>query len=248
MIDVQKAYISQAIYLAGNELDKRIKYKQELADEIFGTFVSASSQQTNLPDDFDPSQPRLIFQGPKKQIIISQISSQLSMGFDAASRDISEQFEIVLKNSREMHSRSEKFSGRDKLKESALVVTLSFPSTANRAELSTFIHSKFVKFAPISDVASSSVKVGYLAKDNLFLNIEVDVYERREGILASNITSPNDILKLPVVEMGINVKLDINSKPQTSLASFSNEGPEQIIALMSEYFPKHIYQLLGFGE
>ncbi len=247
MIDLQKAYISQAIYVANNELDKRIRYKQEQAEEAFSSFISAQSQQTNLPDDIDPAQPRIIFQSGPKQLIISQVASQLSLGFDSSEKGVKSQLETVLKNVKEAHKRIELFKGKESLRENALVITMSLPSTATRTELSEFIFSRFLQMPKFGEIASSSVKVGYLIDSGYFLNIEADVYEKRGGPLPIAIGAPIDIMSLPIIEIGISVKIDLNSRPKASEPGFSSAGPDEIINLVKNYFPDEIYKLLNLA-
>lgn len=247
MIDLQKAYISQAIYVAGNELDKRIRYKQEQAEEAFSSFVAAQSQQTNLPDDFDPAQPRLIFQSGKKQVVISQVASQLSMGFDSAEKSIESQMDTILKNVREAQKKIEQFKGKQSLRENALVIILSFPSNANRSDLGEFIFNRFLKMPKLSDIASSSVKVGYLLDNSFFINIEADIYEKRGGVVQATTGASIDIMTLPIIEIGISVKIDINTKPKAEAPDYISNGADEIIALMKDYFPKEIYKILGLS-
>ncbi|KWV87171.1 hypothetical protein [Pseudomonas fluorescens] len=247
MIDLQKAYISQAIYVASNELDKRIRYKQEQAEEAFSSFISAQSQQTNLPDDIDPAQPRIIFQSGPKQIVISQIASQLSLGFDSSEKGVNSQLETVLKNVKEIHRRIEQFKGKESLKENALVITMSLPSTATRTELSEFIFSRFLNMPKFGEIASSSVRVGYLLDSGYFLNIEADVYEKRGGPFKATIGSTLDLMSLPIIEIGISVKIDINSRPKVSEPGFISTGPDEIINLVKNYFPGEIYKLLNLA-
>jgi len=247
MIDLQKAYISQAIYVASNELDKRIRYKQEQAEEAFSSFISAQSQQTNLPDDFDPTQPRLIFQSGRKQMVISQLASQLSLGFDSSDKGVIPQLDTVLKNVKEAHKKIEHFKGKENLKENALVITISFPSTASRSELSDFIFSRFLKMPKFGEIASSSVKSGYFLESGYFINIETDVYEKRGGHVQVAAGTPIDIMSLPIIEIGISVKVDLNSKPKASEPGFTNNGPDEMIEIMNNYFPGEIYKLLDLA-
>lgn len=245
MVDLQKAYISQATYVAGNELDKRIRYKQEAAEECFRSFFTAQSQQTNVPDDFDPTQPRLIFQAPHKQLLLSQVSSQLTLGFDSASKRIDQQLEIITKNFKDIHSRIENFKTKQELKECALVVVMSFPSTESRVDLSEYIYNKFLTIKPLADIASTSIKAGYQLKSGIFLNLEIDVYEKRRGEIQSHQMVFN-ISDLPVIEVGISVKIDINNRPQSQQAGYENPGPHKLLELMSDYMKKDIYTLMGF--
>ncbi|MFJ3112322.1 hypothetical protein [Pseudomonas putida] len=243
MIDFSKAYISQAIYLVSNKPDPKVRFKQESAEEAFSAFLSAQSQQTNLPDDFDPSQPRLIFQNPPKQLIISQIACQLSLGFEPAQKPLSDQLNIVINNIREVHKKIVKFKGIENLRENAAIISLSIPSKASREDLSGYLFDRFVKLPKYAEVASTSVKAGYLLQSNNFLNIDTDVYEKRGGMIAAGQTI--DMMSLPIVEEGITIKVDLNSRPKLNLPGYQNEGPEELITLINEYIPSQVQQLLN---
>lgn len=242
MIDFAKAFISQAVFLTAFTPDPKIRYKQEQAEEAFGSFISAQSQSTNLPDEFDPVQPRFIFQAATKQIFISQITSQLSMSFDNAHKPLNEQLGIVLNNSREFHKRAVKFKSKENLRESALVLSLNVPSNASREDLSGLLFDQFIKLPKFSNIASTSIKVGYQLPNDLFLNIEADVYEKRGGAVPGG--QILDLMTLPIVEQGITIKLDVNSRPRAAKPGYVNDGPEDIIAVVNEYFPDRLIQLM----
>jgi len=245
IVESRKAYISQAIYLASNAIDKRVRYKQELAEDCFRSFFDAQSMQTNIPDEADPTQPRLIFQNGQKQLLLTQMAAQLSLGFDSATKSTAEQLSIIIKNIKDIHQRIEKFSGVESLLESALIITTSFPSDKSREELAAFLFDRFVKIKPIANVASSLIKVGYKLDSGMFLNYEFDVYEKRSGeIKASNQTQTFHINDFPVVETGISIKIDINNKPQTVLENYKNLGPDQLIDTVCIYATE-VNSLLG---
>ncbi|MGO4366419.1 hypothetical protein [Pseudomonas sp. PAB10] len=247
IVDVKKGYISQAIYLVRNAQDKRVRYQQEQAEEIFGACFSAQSQQTNLPDDFDPNAPRLIFQGGHKQLVLSQVSSQLTLGFDSANKKISEQLDIIVRNVLDVQTRVRRFRSQEALQENALVLTLSFPTACSKEDLSRFLFDKFLKIQPSAQVASTSIKVGYLLQGNMFLNIEFDVYEKRQGEISAQ-QAFYDVSAFKVVEVGVSIKVDINNKPQTNQPGYQNEGVEQIIAVMSSYLDKDLYDIMEFEQ
>lgn len=242
MIDYAKAYISQAIYLTGCKPDPKIRYKQEQAEDAFSSFMSTQAQSTNLPDDFDPAQPRLIFQTPTKQLILSQVACQLSLGFENAHKSLEEQLDVVLKNTREIHKRIAKFKPSETLNENALILALTIPSSGSRENLSDILYDKLVKLPKLAGIASTSLKVGYQLPNNLFLNIEADVYEKRGGHVTGG--QIIDVMTLPVVEQGVTLKLDVNSRPKALLPGYVNDGPEEIISTVQEYFPQHLLNLL----
>lgn len=245
IVDVKKGYISQAIYLVRNSQDKHIRYQQEQAENIFSKYFGAQSQQTNLPDDFDANAPRLIFQGGHKQLILSQVSSQLTLGFESAEKEINEQFNIIIKNILDVEAKIQRFRANTSLQENAIVLTVSFPSDCSKEELSQKLFNRFLKINPSASVASTSIKVGYLLQGNIFLNIEFDVYEKRRGEINSQ-QREYDISSFAVIEVGVSVRIDVNNKPQTSLAGYTYAGIHQVLAVMSAYLEKDLYDIMEF--
>ncbi|EPA95461.1 hypothetical protein PG5_41890 [Pseudomonas sp. G5(2012)] len=51
-------------------------------------------------------------------------------------------------------------------------------------------------------------------------------------------------MSLPIIEIGISVKIDINSRPRADTPGYVSTGPDEIIELMKHYFPGEIYKLL----
>lgn len=215
---ISKGYISQAVLIVGHDLDKRIRYKQEQAEGIFGPLFGMQSQQTNLPDDFDPAAPRLIFQHGKKQLIVSQVASQLTLGFESGlGKGWKEQVEIFIKNVNELGRLLCKF--HDKLNgEVGVVFSLSIPSDASKNELTKKIFDSYISFKELGEIASSSFKVGFKTEDDFYLNFEADVYEMRGGAV-SNFSGVIDIRSLPVHEVGFLFKIDLNNRPRQSVVT-----------------------------
>ena len=246
MIDLRKAYISQAIYVVGYHQDKRIRYRQEEAESAFGSFFGSQSQQTNVPDDFDPSAPRLIFQASQKQLMLSQSAAQLVLGFEGSEKTLEHQSNIIYKNAIDLHGRINKFKAGNDLLESALVFNINVPSALGREDLSRNIYNRFIGVEPLGDIASVSFKVGFRTPSDLYLNYEVDVYELRKADLANVGAQPQffNISEMPIVEMGYGLKVDINNKIKASNSGYVNEGPEQLIANMKEFIANKLEGIL----
>lgn len=249
-IDLTKVYISQAIYAVGHRPDQRVRYKQEDAERAFRSVFGSQSQQTNVPDELDASAPRLVFQGAHKQLLLSQTAAQLVLGFESADRDLLQQVDIVAKNIRDIHSRIEKYKERSELTEGAIVLTINFPSKQSREEMIAYIYDRFLKVERLASVASASFKVGYLTPGELFLNLEVDVYQLRRAeftqpaIHAGSI----NIMDLPVIEEGYSFKLDINNKPQAGKNGYVNPGPDAILGAVTDFVSTKLFQMMGLGN
>jgi hypothetical protein len=235
MVDLEKGYISQAIFYSAHAVDNRMRYRQEEAESAFGQLFNVQSQQTNVPDDFDPAAPRLIFQSAHKQLLISKNSTQLVLGFEGADKSITTQIDIVVDNIQKALKKLSVFASCTG--EVGFVLNFSFPSSASRSEMSEAVFDKFLKLPKSHGVASSSVKVGFQTSDSLFLNLEVDVYEVRKGVLRSSGLSVQniDVSLLELQEAGYSFKVDINNKPKVGSKLDYFEESERVIAAMRDY-------------
>ena len=235
MVDLEKGYISQAIFYSAHAADNRMRYRQEEAESTFGQLFNVQSQQTNVPDDFDPAAPRLIFQAPHKQFLLSKKSTQLVLGFEGANKPISAQIDIVVDNIQKVIKKLPLFV--DCTGEVGFILSFNFPSSESRSEMSQAVFNKFLKMPENHAVASSSVKVGFQTSDFLFLNLEVDVYESRRGLLQSNGLSVQsvDISTLEFHEAGYSFKVDINNKPKIESKLNYSEESEGVVVAMKNY-------------
>jgi hypothetical protein len=73
MMEIANKYISEAVFIVSYQLDKNIRFMQPKAEEVFRSLIPIQSSQTNLPDDFDPQAPRILFQSKHKILAISQV-------------------------------------------------------------------------------------------------------------------------------------------------------------------------------
>ena len=215
MVDLKKAYIAQAICILNHALDKRVRYRQEEAESIFGTAFQTQSQQTNVPDDFEPSAPRLIFQNGHRQLMLSQSLVQLVLGFENSEKTLDQQMDIIFKNIADIHSRAQKFQPSGWTGEVGVIFVVNVPSDLGRDALSENVFSRFIKLERLYDTASVALKVGFKTKENLYLNFEIDVYELRKTIFDPGLQPKAiDISAIPVHEMGYSFKVDVNNKPR----------------------------------
>lgn len=235
MVDLGKGYISQAIFYSAHATDNRMRYRQEEAESTFGQLFNVQSQQTNVPDDFDPAAPRLIFQAAHKQFLLSKNSSQLVLGFEGSDKTIAAQIDIIVDNVRKLLKKLSSFANCTG--EVGFILNFNFPSSESRLAMCEAVYEKFLKFPKKHDVASTSVKIGFQTPDLLFLNLEVDVYEMRKGLLsANNLNVHNiDVSTLELQETGYSFKVDINNKPKVGSQLHIFEESEKVIEAMKEY-------------
>lgn len=251
-----KKYISEVICIAQfKNIDVKIRHKIGDAEEAFKGMFPEQSQQTNVPDHFDPNQPRLIFHAGKKQLFISQASCQLKLSFDHDDKDINSQFSIIKKNLALFQNELTKFKSINEWNECAIVMNISIPSNEEKESILRHVYDNFFKTNKedeFGSLASISFKAGYKTKEKLYLNYEIDVYELQKIEFSGPIPANQNILldakNLTMVERGIGVRLDINNRPKTESESYVYSGIDEFIPIVSEFFNKKIDKLLGVNN
>jgi len=89
-----------------------------------------------------------------------------------------------------------------------------------------YIQSHFINVPPLGIPASAGLNVGYKTPDNYFINLGVSQYKLIFGEIP--LDGVIDISKIPVSESGIELKVDINSRPLLSLG-YKTEGAASVI-------------------
>jgi hypothetical protein len=246
MIDLAKPFLRQVTYLLNfKSIAQKIRFEQARAEEVFASFIGVQSQQTNLPDDADPSMARIIFQGSKKQIAISQLGCQIVLTSEDAQLPLAKQLEMVKSNIAEFHSKSLEYKNAGTYGMAALIMEICFSSKTSIPELQDYLYSKFIQTPRIGEVASVQVNLGY-KMGSYFLNFGANVYEMRKFELAGGENKIVKIEDLSVQDFGLVFKIDINNRPlMTSNASKIAESPVQIFSLVDGFLGDKFEKISG---
>jgi hypothetical protein len=246
MILTAKPYISHAVYvLSFAEIQTKIRFEQQQAEAAFSGLVGTQSRQTNLPDDADFNQPRIFFASQKKSILIAQSACQLQMRFEQPYLQVTDQLAVVQKNVNEFCQSAVQFKSDSAYGQHGLVIEINIPSEANsNPKLQQHLHDRFIRSEQLGDVASIQFTLGYKI-DELFLNISASVYEMRnlDSMPRNTISSLSSI---PVQEIGINFKIDINNGPISSQGIFA-ETPQQLFTTVSTFLSEKFPSIFGFN-
>lgn len=212
------SYASNIAYLLSFQSPvAKIRFEQAKAEEAFAGIVNGQSQQTNVPDQADPNQPRILFQSEKKSIAISQLACQLKMNFQSSDIPLTDQLSIARKNVIEFWKKSLEFKVGSEYGMHGIIFDINFPSKDSTETINKFLYDQFIKTTPIGDVAAIQLTLGYKV-ENYFINLTVSTYETRKLIFQAPFSSePVDIAKLPVSEAGVSIRIDINNRPEQSL-------------------------------
>lgn len=225
-------YLATVVYIVNFIApDAKIRFKQAEIESAFAGFVSGQSQQTNVSDHEDPSQPRIIFGNDTKSIVFSQVSCQLQMSFSPSSITMGEQLRAVVKNVLEFCHRIEKVVPKDSLNHSGLVYDITFPSDSSVQSLQDYLFERFFKMEKLGRTASSQFNVGFEV-DDLYLTLAASVYENRKMELPSvGGAHPVliNILSMPVVAYGLQFKVDLNDRPRHVAGPGSFTPPQHLL-------------------
>lgn len=238
MIRAETRYISRALFVGSYPLDGQLRLRPADVETAFRPLLDTQVQATNVPDALDPSLPRFVMQSGHNQLTVSQIAAQLAISLsdpklplDTALAEISrfaEVFEQCLST----------FKGSN-VGQRAIIAFLQYPSDAPKDDLSLYLLRRCIKVAPLGDVASASVNLGFRTPQNLFLNIGLSVYQLRKQELATLPTGQPlqiDIESLPLVEQGIEEKIDVNNKPRLAAGQPLAETTfSELVGLLSEH-------------
>lgn len=248
MIALAKPFLREITYLLNYKSNApKIRFEQARAEAVFSNFIGVQSQQTNVPDDADPNIARIIFQGSKKQIAISQSGCQIVLGFQDAELPIAKQLEIVKSNIAEFHSKAVEFRNNEPYGMTALILEINFSSKEPVSELQEYLYSKFIQSPRIGDVASVQVNLGYKV-GSYFLNFGASVYEMRKFELAAGERKTVQIQDLIVSDSGFSFKIDINNRPlMSSDSSEISENSNQIILVLNGFLSDQFEKLSGLS-
>lgn len=242
MIETSKPHATLMYVMNYLDIDKRVRYGQAAAEDAFKGMVNGQSQQTNLLDDDDPAQPRIFFQSETKNIAISQLACQLSLNFERAGIPFFDQLEIARKNIKLFAQGALKF--KPKFRGHGFVIDLRYPSPQSTIQVAEFVHSKFLKNAPIGGPLSAVLQMGYRYND-VNLNFVVNPYESRKIPESANGYVRADML--PVTETGLQVRLDANSFVVAERFDHS-VLPDYLVATVAKFMDEQFEELTGLPK
>lgn len=222
MLDSKKKLISQALFVIGYERDLTIRTKQFEIEKAMAPLVVTQTANTNLPDDFDPQAPRITLKKDRISVIFSQIAAQLTINIDNKNGVSLELIrESLIKQINLFQSCVDKIIPRNNQRELGIVLIVNYPVDSTKfsdSVVSEYIQNRFLRVTPLGTPASVGFNIGYKTEDNLFFTLSISQYKLFEGkILAKSVPQWLDLSKLPVAMSGVELKIDVNSRPLLNL-------------------------------
>lgn len=218
MLSKENKSISQVLFVISYERDLTIRTKQFDIENFFTPLITGASVNTNLPDDFNPQAPRVTLKKDRLAVNFSQLTAQLTIDIDNANKKSLTIIQSSIdKQINLFQACVDKIIPRDKQRERGLILTIFYsldPVKYSDRAVFDYIQSNFFKIPPLGEPASAQFNVGYKTNDNFFITLAVTQYKvaggkisTRQGIELLDLTS------LPIIDSGIELKVDINSRP-----------------------------------
>ena len=220
MLSLNNKLITQALFVVNYEKDSAIRTKQFDIERAFESLITGSSVNTNLPDDFNPQAPRVTLTHDKTSIVFSQIAAQLTIDVDNLKDQPIESIIISIDKRIKLFQKClDKIIPNTSQKDRGLVINVNFPIyDLGDEEIANYIQSNFFKPLSLGVPASAGFNVGFKTEDNFFITLFVGIYK----IIDPPTYKENqwiDILNLPIKESGIELKIDVNSRPKVEQPS-----------------------------
>lgn len=218
MLNFENKLISQVLFVISYERDLTIRTKQFDIEKALNPLVTDPSVNTNLPDDFNPQAPRVTLKKERLAIHFSQLTAQLTIDIDNTnSKSLDTIQSSIDKKINLFQACVDKIIPKEKQRERGLILTILYPIDATQVSdkaVFNYIQSNFFKKPPFGEPASAQFNVGYKTNDNFFITLAVAQYKVAAGkIPAMHTGEVIDIKSLPIVDSGIELKVDINSRP-----------------------------------
>jgi hypothetical protein len=220
----QNPFIGQMTYVVHfRQPQEKIRFSQGGAEVAFRSFGADQSQQTNLPDNADPSLARLVFVDDRRSIAISQVAIQYAHTFEPHGNvELGEHFVEIRREIADFHRQVLEYKPSDEYSHVAAVLQVNYPSTESTRFLHQYVYERFVTFKPIGDIASFQMTLGFKVND-LFVNLGASVYETRQidprDSKQGRVTPISIMLNMEeskVIARGVQLTIDVNDRPRHS--------------------------------
>ena len=230
--------IGQVLFVIGYTRDSTIRTKQFDIEKAFVNLIDGPSINTNLPDDFNAQAPRVTLNRGRLSVYFSQVTAQLTIDIDNTNGKSLEVIrDSIAKKINLFQTCVDKIIPHEQQRERGLVISTlySIDSTKFSDEaIFEYIQSNFLKVHPLGKPASGQFNVGYKTSDNFFITLSVAQYKIAGGeIPAISEKQWFDFTSLPVIDSGIELKIDVNSRP---LVDMEDQQTDVTAAILQKSF------------
>ncbi len=250
MLNLTNKSISQVLFVIGYMRDSTIRIKQFDIEKALLPLIGGSSVNTNLPDDFNPQVPRVTLRQGKLSVHFSQLTAQLTIDIDNTNgKSLDVIRDSIAKKINLFQSCVDEIIPHEQQRERGLVLTMLYPvDSTHFSNEAVFAHiqSNFFNISPLGEPASAQFNVGYKTNDNFFLTLAVAQYQIAAGdIAAISATQYVDINTLPVIESGIELKIDVNSRPLVDMTDQPTDVTKVILKKVFDFVINEADKFIG---
>jgi len=250
MLNFSKKSISQAVFVIGFERDVSIRTKQFEIEKAMMSLVSGPSVNTNIPDEFEAQMPRVTMNYGDVAIHFSQVTAQMTINVENNNaKSIEVIVESIAKRVNLFQSVVDKVIHNDMQRERGLVLTVNYSVDKDKitdADVSEYIQSHFMKVQPLGIPASAGFNVGYKTDDNFFITLSVGQYKFvRSEVLSASPVQWIDISKLIIIDTGVELKIDINSRPLLDIVNKPKDVTKAILDKSHDFLLKQADGFIG---
>jgi len=238
MLNLSNKLIDQVLFVIGYTRDSTIRTKQFDIEKALLPLIDGQSINTNLPDDFNAQAARVSLSRGRLSVHFSQVTAQLKIDIDNTNgKSIEVIRDSIAKKINLFQTCVDKIIPHEQQRERGLVLSAlySIDSTKYSDEaIFEYIQSNFFKVSPLGKPASAQFNIGYKTNDNFFITLSVMQYKIAGGeIPAISDRQSFDLMSLPVIDSGIELKIDVNSRP---LVDMEDQQTDVTTAILKKSF------------
>lgn len=249
MFNLAKRSIDRVVFVIGFTKDLSIRTKQFDIEKAFLPLINTPSINTNLPDNYNPHAARITIGQRPISVVFSQVTAQITIVIDNTSDKSMEVIkDSIVKKINLFQNCVDKIIPDKHQRERGIIFTMHYPvdpiQFPNEAVFD-HIQSRFFRIPPFGKPASAQFNVGYKTDDNFFITISVAPYQVNSGNVFNIQEEWVDINSLPVIESGIELSIDVNSRPLIDMENQPDEITRVILEKASDFVLNNADEFIG---
>lgn len=235
ILDPKKKTISQAVFVMAYDRDTSIRSKQFDIEKAVLSLVGGPTVNTNLPDEFSPNAPRITAAKGKVSLAFSQVAAQLTISIDNVDGHPIEKIrDSITKRIYLFQSAVDKVIAKEKQRERGVVLFVNYPVDMAKfsvEDMGEYLQSRFVKVAPFGIPMNATLAMGYKTEDKFYFNWLVSIFRTVEGKDVTVVSGESvDFSDWPVVELGVQLKVDVNNRPKLESSQLDDDLTAEVLA------------------
>ncbi len=221
--------------VVSHQPDEDLRFRLKDAEACFGQFTNSEAKSTNLPDSAPPDAPRIVLQGKRRQIVLSQDRTQAKLSFQDSDKSSEEAQAIAYDAIDGVFDLVKKFHPGLAFTDFGVVAELDYPVRAIDDKqiidkVSKAVTELIYSGPTFGQPANLEIKIGFKTPWGGYRNIALNVYEMREGTVGAKGARQMDLTNLRLKAIGLAVMLDVNDKGLEDLSLNERERFTRVTA------------------